>query len=366
MKRSSSSKPNARALVLSAFVIAGIAAACSSGSAASQGAESGPCYPNDTCNDKLVCKAGTCVRAEGIEGGDCYPNNTCNDKLVCKAGTCVHDEGAGGSTSSGTGGAGSSSSGSGTTGGAGGATTGSTSSSSTTTGSSSSGSPPVNQPPVILSFGTNVTSLTQGEQVTFSAVVTDPDGIDDVIGGTLLDAGGATYGAFGSSAQEGAYQMILSWDQLHQVAPINFAQGATATRTFKAQFFDQAGHTVEKTVDVTLTCNGKAACSGTCVDLMTSSQSCGTCGHACSGGNCSQGKCPSLSGCLPKSNLTTCQNYCASQGKTCTNTCFNPYGGGATVGGLTFGNTTCTQYSGTAACSASISTAQSSRCCCAQ
>jgi len=363
--KSSSFNPIARALILSAFAIGFTAAACSSGSAGSQGAEGAECYPNDTCNANLVCQAGTCVRAQGAEGAECYPNDTCNENLVCKAGTCVRADGAGGATSSGTGGAGTSSSttGTGGSGGSGGATTGSTSSSSS--GSSSSGSPPVNQPPVILTFGTNVTSLTQGQQVTFSAVVTDPDGIDDVIGGTLLDGGSATYGAFGSSAQEGAYQMILSWDQIHQVSPINFAQGATATRTFKAQFFDQAAHTAEQTVNLTLTCNGNAACSGKCVNLMTDKQNCGTCGHVCTGGSCSQGKCPSLSACLPKSNLTTCQNYCASQGMTCAGTCTNPYGS-TLVGGITFGNTTCTQYSGTATCSVSIGTAQSSRCCCAQ
>lgn len=145
--------------------------------------------------------------------------------------------------------------------------------------------------PVILAFGTNVTSVSQGQQVIFTALVTDPDGADDVVGGTLLDEGGTTYGAFAMTPQEGSYQIALSWDQIGQVSPIDFVQGASAQRTFKAQFFDQAGHTVEQTVDLELTCNGQAACSGSCVDLMMDKLNCGACGHPCAGGACSQGNC---------------------------------------------------------------------------
>lgn len=338
MKRSALSRRAARFLALSALGLLSAAAACSS--SGGQGAEGEACYPNNTCNDGFVCREGKCVRAGGTGGS-----------------------GGNASTSTGTG-----TGGSGTTTGTGtGGSGGATSSGSTSTSSGTGGSTTANQPPVILAFGTNVTSLTEAQTVKLTAVVTDPDGIDDVIGGTLLaEPGGAIYGAFATTAQEGSYEISLSWDQIDQVGSIDFAQGATQIRTFKAQFFDQGGHTVEKTVDLTLTCNGKAACSGACVDTQTDTKNCGSCGHGCTGGNCASGKCPSLTGCLPKSNLTTCQSYCASQGMTCAGTCNNPYGGGATVGGLTFGNTTCTQYSGTTSCSASIVTVQGTRCCCAQ
>lgn len=40
--------------------------------------------------------------------------------------------------------------------------------------------------PVFLSFSTNVGKITQGESVTFTALLTDPDGVDDIVGGSLL------------------------------------------------------------------------------------------------------------------------------------------------------------------------------------
>ena len=46
----------------------------------------------------------------------------------------------------------------------------------------------------------------QGQTVVFTAVVTDPDGIEDLIGGTLEDpTTGGTYGAIATSASEGSY-----------------------------------------------------------------------------------------------------------------------------------------------------------------
>jgi hypothetical protein len=69
----------------------------------------------------------------------------------------------------------------------------------------------VNDSPVILLLATNTDTLTQSdrESLTFSVVVTDPDGIDDIIGGTLEDPDGGTYGAFISSAEEGSYTISL-------------------------------------------------------------------------------------------------------------------------------------------------------------
>jgi hypothetical protein len=381
MNQSTSSRRGARyAFLLPAFALA---AACSGGSQGSQGSEGGPCYPNDTCNANLVCKAGTCVGAEGTGGHGSSST----------AGTGGHGAGTGGATTSSTGTTGS--------GGAGASSSGSTS----TTSSGTGGSAPANQPPVILTFGTNVTSITQGQQVTFTAIVTDPDGIGDVIGGTLLDGGGATYGAFSTSAQEGAYQVMISWDQIDQVTSIDFAQGATPTRTFKAQFFDQGGHTAEKTVDITLTCNGNGAClgvcknmsadaancgtcgtkcatgascaqsacacpanqatvcSGVCRDLQNDKTNCGTCGHVCpAGASCHLGQCGALAAC--STGATSCNKACQNAGKTCAEACVGT-GGATAVGGLVYTTSTC---SGTtplnATCTGVISAAYSEKCCC--
>jgi hypothetical protein len=258
------------------------------------------------------CGGGADGAAEGARGQRCYPNDTCNAGLDCKNDRCV--EGPAGT--GGEGGAGSTSPASGP-GGAGGS---SSKSSTGATGGSGGAPPPANQPPIFLSFGTDVSSITDGQAVTLSAVLTDPDGIDDIIGGTLVDGSGATYGAFATSGQEGAYQISITWDEFNQVTPIDFAYGATTQRVLTARFFDQAGHSVEQSTTLTLTCNGKAACDGTCTDTTKSASNCGTCGHACdSGHGCYDGKCGKLSACLPIAN--SCSAACAAKGKVCKDLC---------------------------------------------
>lgn len=133
--------------------------------------------------------------------------------------------------------------------------------------------------PHILSLGTNVSTLRSDERLIVTVIVTDPDGIDDVIGGSLLDpTSDASYGAFATSAAEGAYEISLTWDQMQVVRRID-APDPGAVRTFRARFFDVAGNAAERDFSVTLRCStdGESACSGVCVDLQTSRQHCGRC-----------------------------------------------------------------------------------------
>jgi len=133
--------------------------------------------------------------------------------------------------------------------------------------------------PDILMFSTNVTHITEDQTVTFSAIVTDPDGIDDLIGGNLGDPGGGTYGTFATTAQEGAYQMTLSWDDIGYVRPIQIT-GGLAQRSFEARFFDQAGNQATGAVAIDLVCPGQdgATCpDNVCVDLAVSQHHCGSC-----------------------------------------------------------------------------------------
>jgi hypothetical protein len=117
--------------------------------------------------------------------------------------------------------------------------------------------------PRFLSLGTNVMSITEGQAVTFTAVVTDPDGIDDLIGGSLTSTDGKIqYGAFATASQEGAYSLQLSWNAMNQADAITF--GTMEGREFRAVFFDVAGNTAEQNVTIRLTCQGKAACAGDC------------------------------------------------------------------------------------------------------
>jgi hypothetical protein len=89
-----------------------------------------------------------------------------------------------------------------------------------------------------------------------SAVLTDPDGVDDLVGGSLVDLGtGATYGTFATSAQEGAYSITVSWDALDGVDQIETSEAALQiARQLEARFFDQAGHLASQTISIDLGC----------------------------------------------------------------------------------------------------------------
>jgi hypothetical protein len=154
--------------------------------------------------------------------------------------------------------------------------------------------------PRVLSFDTNVTSLTAGESVKFTAVVTDPQGIDDLIGGSLLDpVTGNAYGVFSTGAQEGAYSLTVTWAEMNQVRAIDFT--TSEGRAFLGRFNDQAGHATTIQKVITLTCGGKPACAGacgqsrcdgSCVDLQNDDANCGGCNSACmAGGTCELGGC---------------------------------------------------------------------------
>ena len=157
-------------------------------------------------------------------------------------------------------------------------------------------------PPRILTFNANVREITEGGQVVFSAVVTDPDGIADLIGGVLEDPGGASFGAFATAGEEGAYGLTLTWAELDAVQGIEF--DGEATRRVVAVFFDQAGNRTTETLEITLHCRGTggAACAGRCVSL-DSAEHCGACGAVCDD-ECRAGRCECPDG------LTRCEGVC--------------------------------------------------------
>lgn len=149
-----------------------------------------------------------------------------------------------------------------------------------TGGIAGAGGDAVTGPPVVLTFGANVSSLTEGESIVFSAVLTDPDGIDDIVGG-VLEMDGLPLGAFITSAQEGAYTLSVSWAAIHQTSAIDFPMTGSDERTFNATFFDQGGLKATAVTMVAMTCAGLASCDGTCKDLATNKLDCGACDHAC-------------------------------------------------------------------------------------
>jgi hypothetical protein len=169
--------------------------------------------------------------------------------------------------------------------------------------------------PRILSLETNTKVLHETDSLVITAVVTDPDGIDDLIGGTLLDPDtGASYGAFATSAAEGAYSIQLDWGTIDVVRGID-APATGAPRAFRARFFDVAGHTADGDVEVTTKCEDDdlAACSGDCVDLMTSREHCGACDSPVpDGAECEDGQ----PGCVDgfEDTVAACTDGCSNDG----------------------------------------------------
>jgi hypothetical protein len=201
--------------------------------------------------------------------------------------------------------------------------------------------------PVFLTFSANTMLLEYEQTLTVTAVLTDPDGIDDLIGGTLLDPDtGGTYGSFSVAAAEGSYSLSLTWEQLKTTRTIE-AEPLGVTRSFRAQFFDAAGHMATRDLGITLRCNQPgtqtyyACCAGEIADLnssqypisscVSSCGGCGACGRHCdapptwadtsttslvvgSSSWCGDFRCVSSGS---TSSSMSCQAYCASVGATC-------------------------------------------------
>jgi hypothetical protein len=208
------------------------------------------------------------------------------------------------------------------------------------------GAPPMSTPggPVFLSFSANTQVLEYQETLVFSAVLTDPDGIDDLIGGTLLDpASGATYGSFQTSAAEGSYQLSVAWAAIDTVISID-TPPIGANRAFRAEFFDQGGNKATQDVSVLLRCSNDTettyrygCCAGVREDWNRADGTLGGCG-GCPGptttcrpppawsrdsvdGTCSSFRCEWNT---PWStNRVSCTQQCAAVGATCVEP--NPY-----------------------------------------
>jgi hypothetical protein len=187
------------------------------------------------------------------------------------------------------------------------------------------------QAPKILALNTNNTTLDETDVLVISAVVTDPDGIGDLIGGQLMTADGTSaYGAFATDAAEGAYSLSLSWSAINSTDAINTDAGATTQRTFRATFFDTAGHSSYRDVTVGLRCslNSAAACNGACTtgESYTTLDQCGSCNHACpiaAGGG--ERECVTKES-IPSLPQPTCMSpVSTTQRVSCASKCLAPY-----------------------------------------
>ncbi|HOU92187.1 MAG TPA: hypothetical protein PLU22_14140 [Polyangiaceae bacterium] len=205
---------------------------------------------------------------------------------------------------------------------------------------------PDNASPAIVMIGKNAETLHPGETLVVSAMVTDPDGAADLVGGTLKDPlSGATYGPMSGSS--GSYSLSLSWDAIDMASPIATPVGG-ATRTFTAEFMDSAGHVVSQDVTVTLACSDAtlAACGSDCVDPLWDWGNCGTCGHSCTY-DCSLGSCFAD---VVSLSSSSCDAVCASSGLTCAGIS-DEEDGGTSYGYAIYTTTGCTDTVLFASCS---------------
>ena len=236
----------------------------------------------------------------GQVGCECVQGQFCEVDLVCNAGVCLPDGATGDGGSDPTGGAGDDESG------------------------SDDGSSSDPNGPQIINLVTSLSTMTEGDVMTITAIVTDPDGIADVIGGNLTDVDGTvTYGAFMTAGDEGSYHLEISWADIHQVNPIEL-QGPQ-TRSFRVTFFDVEAHETYEQLSIELTCGDLVwACDGVCTDTVSNLHHCGACNKECTSNDCNQGVCePAWGDCIAADDqvYANCGEYCASRGLECLPAC---------------------------------------------
>ncbi|MEM6989226.1 MAG: hypothetical protein AAF721_01975 [Myxococcota bacterium] len=193
-----------------------------------------------------------------------------------------------------------------------------------------------NAAPTIVSLSADPPSISPGGTVTISAIVTDPDGAADLVGGTLDTSDAAqTYGPF-LGPQRGVFTASVTWDILAELEAFRFA--GDGTLMLSVAFFDTDGAATTDTVAVGLSCDGDETSPGVCgdglcVDFDRDAAHCGECDQPCAvqaedtmfaAGGCGGGTCQPLwdEACIVQSDpWNTCTDYCASQGRTCSPTC---------------------------------------------
>lgn len=174
--------------------------------------------------------------------------------------------------------------------------------------------------PNIISLTTNTSRVRPSDTLVVTAVVTDPDGIADLIGGTLESPLGGTYGAFTSGGGEGSFSITLTIGQLDSAEAISTPPGGV-DRTLRARFYDQGGLEAVRDVTVRIACDDTAqgVCGTSCYDLDTDRYNCGACANQCEVGGgkaqCMSGQCAVL---LYGSDAdSSCNDTCASFSLRC-------------------------------------------------
>lgn len=164
-------------------------------------------------------------------------------------------------------------------------------------------------PPEILEVMVSSDNLSEGEALTVTALVTDPDGLDDIVGVSLRAADNSATYIFLDQISQGTFRVAVTWDDIHAVTPIEFETDQILETAVQA--VDSMGNTDQDFLSTTLTCRGDVACDGSCTTLGTS-ENCGSCGDTCTRpAYCSENQCI---------ENTTCGNNIVDLGEQCDGT----------------------------------------------
>ena len=112
-------------------------------------------------------------------------------------------------------------------------------------------------PPNAQSFEASPDTITEGEESVLTLTVTDPQGVQDVVGVTIVDdeTDMTLVQVDASPDENGTYSTTVSWDDFAALGALEFT--GSQTRSLTATFTDQAGNTSGPvTTDVDLRCAG--------------------------------------------------------------------------------------------------------------
>lgn len=156
--------------------------------------------------------------------------------------------------------------------------------------------------PDILELSATPMTLTNASSVVLNAVVTDPDGPEDIAAGRVLEAStSAVLGTFASSGG-GAYSFELQWNTLSNAIDLTFEGQQNVVLTI--EFIDAANERSTRSLSLQAACDeggpacggtcGETFCDGICEELSTfdsDPNNCGGCGIVCEGGVCEESAC---------------------------------------------------------------------------
>lgn len=194
--------------------------------------------------------------------------------------------------------------------------------------------------PQIVSFDLSATTLRDTDVAVATVVVTDPDGLADIVAPLLIEpVSGRTLGTLTQSAP-GTFTASVTWQTFPADVPIEFVRGGTS-RFLRVQFSDLAGLTTSSTKELRLVCDADLpACNSACGALRCTGE-----GNACVAVTDAVDEDEACSSCNIGCDVCTANCACFNDAPVCNGTdCVRQVDGDAEqqvcadVGGLTMGS----------------------------